>query len=155
MTARRRRPARSRQRSRVAESSTQPYGARRLLLDTNAWLWWQADDRRLGPHARAAIQGAYEVFLSAASAWEMAIKSSLGKLRTPKEPSVSAQLARTGFSPLAIDVVHAEAVQALPALHRDPFDRLLIAQARVEGLTIVTSDAVFAKYGTGMILATE
>lgn len=94
---------------------------------------------------RQAIRdGANEVYLSAASVWEMAIKQALGRLQAP-EP-VSAAAARLGFEPLSIAFAHAEATALLPPLHRDPFDRLLVAQARTEGLTLVTSDPMIRAY---------
>ncbi len=117
----------------------------RLLLDTHAFLWWCGDDPRLGDVERQAIrEGANEVFLSAASVWQMAIKQALGRLRVP-EPA-SAAVARLGFEPLPIAFEHAEATVLLPPLHRDPFDRLLLAQARMEGLTLVTSDPLIRAY---------
>jgi len=117
----------------------------RLLLDTHAFLWWCGDDPRLGDVERRAIRdGANEVFLSAASVWEMAIKQELGRLQVP-EPA-SAAVARLGFEPLPIAFAHAEATTLLPPLHRDPFDRLLVAQARTEGLTLVTSDPLIREY---------
>jgi PIN domain nuclease of toxin-antitoxin system len=117
----------------------------RLLLDTHAFLWWCGDDPRLGDVERQAIRdGANEAYLSAASVWEMATKQALGRLRVP-EP-VSAAAARLGFEPLPIAFAHAEATALLPPLHRDPFDRLLVAQARTEGLTLVTSDPMIRAY---------
>jgi PIN domain nuclease of toxin-antitoxin system len=117
----------------------------RLLLDTHTFLWWCGDDPRLGDVERQAIRdGANEAYLSAASVWEMAIKQALGRLQVP-EP-VSAAAARLGFEPLPIAFAHAEATALLPPLHRDPFDRLLVAQARTEGLTLVTSDPMIRAY---------
>jgi PIN domain nuclease of toxin-antitoxin system len=117
----------------------------RLLLDTHAFLWWCGDDPLLGGVERQAIRdGANQVYLSAASVWEMAIKRALGRLRVP-EPA-SAAVARLGFEPLPIAFAHAEATALLPPLHRDPFDRLLVAQARTEGLTLVTSDPLIRAY---------
>ena len=127
---------------------------RRLLLDTHVWLWWQADDPRLGPAARRNIHSAAEVRFSAASAWEIAIKSALGKLRLPRGADIDAELARDGFVPLAVEIAHADGVRALPALHRDPFDRLLVAQALAEGLTLVTADAALARYDVPVVDAT-
>jgi PIN domain nuclease of toxin-antitoxin system len=117
----------------------------RLLVDTHVFLWWCADDRRLSAALRAALRdGANEVYLSAASVWEMKIKEALGRLRTP-EP-VSAAALRLGFEPLPIQFGHAEATSQLPPLHRDPFDRMLVAQARVESLTLVTRDPAIRSY---------
>jgi len=117
----------------------------RLLLDTHAFLWWCEDDPQLGVAEREAIRdGANEVFLSAASVWEMAIKQALGRLQVPEPASVAAL--RMGIVPLPVAFAHAEATVALPVLHRDPFDRLLVAQARTEGLTLVTHDPLIRAY---------
>ena len=117
----------------------------RLLLDTHTFLWWCKDDPQLGEAERAAIRdGANEVFLSAASVWEMAIKQALGRLKVPEPPSVAAP--RMGMVPLPISFAHAEATSLLPPRHRDPFDRLLVAQARTEGLTLVTRDPLIRAY---------
>lgn len=124
----------------------------RLLLDTQALLWWLADSPKLGRAARAAIgEGNNTVFVSAASAWEMAIKSALGKLRAPDD--LKAALKAERFLELPIQIAHAAALQQLPALHRDPFDRMLVAQARTENLTVVTSDPVFTGYQVPVISA--
>jgi PIN domain nuclease of toxin-antitoxin system len=122
---------------------------KRLLLDTEALIWWDANDPRLGGNARAAIQNASDVYVSAASAWEIAIKVALGKLRTRRRASDA--IADALFQELPVTVEHAEAVSALPAHHTDPFDRLIIAAAGVEGLTIVSSDRQFAPYGLPLI----
>jgi len=117
----------------------------RLLLDTQAFLWWCADDARLPEAERQAIRdGANDVFLSAASVWEMAIKQALGRLQVP-EPA-SAVVTRLGIARLPVTFEHAEASVVLPPLHRDPFDRLLVAQARIEGLTVVTRDPAIRSY---------
>ena len=117
----------------------------RLLLDTHTFLWWCEDDPQLREAERAAIRdGANEVFLSAASVWEIAIKHALGRLEIPEPASAAA--VRLGFEPLAISFAHAEATALLPPLHRDPFDRMLVAQARTEGLTLVTRDPVIRAY---------
>lgn len=128
--------------------------SRRLLLDTHVWLWWQADDTRLGTESRRLIQRASEVRFSAVSAWEIAIKAGLGKLQLPKGADVGAALAESGFVALPVDIEHAEDVRRLPDLHRDPFDRMLVAQARIEGLTMVTADRQLAAYGIPVIDAT-
>ena len=120
-----------------------------LLLDTEALIWWDGNDPRLGGKARAAIQEATEVYVSSASAWEIVIKSALGKLKTTRKPAKA--VADGGFRELPISFEHAEAVRKLPRHHSDPFDRLIIAAAGVEGCTIVTSDEKFAMYGVDTI----
>jgi PIN domain nuclease of toxin-antitoxin system len=121
----------------------------RLLLDTHVFLWWVADDPRLPPRARRAIADAGECFLSIASCWEMAIKVSLGKLTLPTtvERFVPLQLAANGIGLLPIDLDHVAHVAVLPFHHRDPFDRLLAAQALLEHLVVVSADPVFRRYG--------
>jgi PIN domain nuclease of toxin-antitoxin system len=121
----------------------------RLLLDTAPLIWWDADDPQLGARARAAIEDASEVWVSAASAWEIAIKQAVGKLDTKRDTADA--VAQAGFVPLPVSFAHAAAVRDLPPHHRDPFDRLIIASARVEGLTIVTSDARFGPYGVPLV----
>ena len=122
----------------------------KLLLDTQALLWWLADSTRLGGVARAAIvDGNKTVFVSAASALEMEIKNALGKLRVPD--NLEATLAKERFLELPIRITHTAALRRLPAIHRDPFDRLLVAQAQVEGLSVVTSDPVFGRYKVPVI----
>jgi len=117
----------------------------RLLVDTHVFLWWRGDDPRLGEVERQAIRyGQNDVFLSAASIWEIAVKHSLGRLEIPEPASAAA--VRLGFEPLPISFAHAEATTLLPPLHRDPFDRMLVAQARTEGLTLVTRDPVIRAY---------
>lgn len=120
-----------------------------LLLDTQALLWWKGGSRKLGRRARQAIEtGAGTVRVSAASAWEIAIKSRTGRLKLtePLDVWMPDQLEREGFLMLSVTVRHAVAVASLPDHHRDPFDRVLIAQARSDGLTVVTSDAAFDDY---------
>ncbi|MPY88415.1 MAG: PIN domain-containing protein [Luteitalea sp.] len=122
---------------------------KRLLLDTEAFIWWDANDPRLGGNARAAMQNAAEVYVSAASAWEIAIKAALGKLRSVRRPAQA--VIESGFSELPVSFEHADAVRELPPHHRDPFDRLILAAARVEELTIVTSDSTFPRYALPLI----
>jgi PIN domain nuclease of toxin-antitoxin system len=121
----------------------------RLLLDTEVLIWWDANDARLGGHARATIQDAEDVYVSAASAWEIVIKASLGKLRTTRRPELA--VSEGGFRSMPITFEHAEAVGALPPHHRDPFDRIIIATSRVEGLTVMTSDDTFRLYDVSLI----
>jgi PIN domain nuclease of toxin-antitoxin system len=125
-----------------------------LLLDTHAFLWWVAASGELSRKARSAIGSARnECFVSVASGWEIAIKVSLGKLRIDGalDRFLPEQLAANGFRALAIDLKHAARVATLPFHHRDPFDRLLVAQALEEDLAIVTADPVIAKYGVNRV----
>lgn len=120
-----------------------------LLLDTHVFLWWLRDDRRLGRRARQQIASPESrVLVSAASIWEIAIKSSIGKLRWPSasSPSLEDAISACGFEELAIEPRHAAAVRDLPSLHGDPFDRILVSQASVEGLQIVTGDPQISRY---------
>ncbi|WP_299911677.1 type II toxin-antitoxin system VapC family toxin [uncultured Paracoccus sp.] len=121
----------------------------RLLLDTHILLWAMLDDPRLTRAARRAIAEAEAVLVSAASVWEVAIKSGLGKLDVPADLFDRALAA--GARPLPISWAHARAVQDLPPHHADPFDRLLIAQARCEGLVLVSADAKFRTYDVDLI----
>lgn len=121
-----------------------------LLLDTHAFLWWIADDRRLSRRARAAIaQRTDQCFVSLVSVWEMAIKTSLGKLTlaAPLERFIPEQLTVNGFDLHPVEFAHVVRVSDLAFHHRDPFDRLLAAQALAEGLTIVSADPIFKRYG--------
>jgi len=123
-----------------------------LLLDTHVLLWWLDDDPSLSKQAKANISNGHNlVFLSAAVVWEIRIKQALGKLIIPSDfPQV---LDAQPFEMLAITVAHAYAVGDLPTYHRDPFDRMLIAQAKLERLTIVTRDKAFNKYQIPIIKA--
>ncbi|MFH0728092.1 MAG: type II toxin-antitoxin system VapC family toxin [Pseudomonadota bacterium] len=126
----------------------------RLLLDTHIFLWWVDDAPDLSDTARRAIADEKnECYLSLTSCWEMAIKSSLGKLRLakPVERFVSEQLTANGFTLLPIELRHAAKIEKLPLHHRDPFDRLLIAQAISEKLIIVSVDRIFSDYGVKVI----
>ena len=125
----------------------------KLLLDTHAFLWFVTGDPRLSRRARRAIESDEAApFLSAASVWEMAIKVSLKRLVLPTsvEEYVAEKLTE-GFGMLSIDWPHAAAVEKLPFLHRDPFDRLLAAQALTERLSLVSGDPVFREYGVKVI----
>jgi len=121
----------------------------RLLLDTHVFLWWQQGHRRLKVDVRRAIQRADAVFVSAASAWEAVIKIGLGKLQIPAP--FSEGVAQSAFSELPVTIAHAEQLAQLPQHHTDPFDRLLIAQCRCEGLTVVTHDRAFEVYGVPVL----
>lgn len=121
----------------------------RILLDTHAFLWWTSDSPELTDNVRAIIADeTTECWLSLASCWEMAIKISLGKLRlsAPLERFIPEQLAANGIRLLNIDFRHIGAVEDLPFHHRDPFDRLLVAQALAEDLVLVTKDNAFTRY---------
>jgi len=117
----------------------------RLLLDTHVYLWSVMDDRKLTKAARKLIQDADDVFVSSASIWEASIKAGLGKLDVDVNLLVS-EIKASGFSELPVRAVHAALVRDLPDIHRDPFDRLLIAQALSEPLRLVTSDGHLSKY---------
>jgi PIN domain nuclease of toxin-antitoxin system len=122
----------------------------KLLLDTHVFLWWVNDAPELSETARAAISDAGNTcYLSMASCWEMAIKSSLGKLKLkkPVERFVSEQMQQNGFLMLNIELRHIAKIETLEYLHRDPFDRLLLMQARTEKMTLVTVDAALLSYG--------
>ena len=121
----------------------------RLLLDTHIVLWAMADDPRLPRTLRDAVAGAEALFISAATVWEVAIKSSLGKLEVPADLFDRALAA--GAQPLAITWTHARTVAGLPPHHADPFDRMMIAQARAEGLTLVSVDRQFAAYDVALL----
>lgn len=124
---------------------------RRLLLDTHVFLWWQTDDPKLGDAARARIRDAEVVFVSAVSGWEIAIKQSLGKLSAA--PPSGDTLVAHGFVELPVRLVHADAVAKLAPHHRDPFDRMLIAQCAHEDLVLVTGDSQLEAYGVPIIWA--
>jgi PIN domain nuclease of toxin-antitoxin system len=121
----------------------------RLLLDTHALLWWVANDASLSATADRVLQDdANEVYVSAASAWEATTKARLGKLAAgPLAQDFAGEVRRQGFVPLPISLDHGERAGSLPGHHRDPFDRMLIAQAQAEHLVLVSIDAVFDSYG--------
>ena len=121
-----------------------------LLLDSHIILWWLADDPKLSLKARRLIERADDVYVSAATTWELALKASLEKLRTPE--GFVETVEEEGFRHLPITPLHAMAVKALPWHHRDPFDRLLVAQARMEGLRLVTAKRRLARYGRWIVL---
>lgn len=121
----------------------------RLLLDTHTVLWWVNADAALSTRARTAITQATEVLVSAASAWEMAIKASLGRLPAALDllSDFEGALAKDGFRALSITAQHGLRAGFLPGPHKDPFDRMLIAQAQAENLAVVSNDPVFDGYG--------
>ena len=126
----------------------------KVLLDTHTFLWWISNDTRLSSRAREVISnGNNELLLSAASGWEIAIKVRLGRLQLPYEPErfIPEQLVINAIQSLPIKISHALHTYSLPIYHRDPFDRIIIAQAQLEGLPILTSDPQIAKYKVEII----
>jgi PIN domain nuclease of toxin-antitoxin system len=122
----------------------------RLLLDTHVLIWWD-EGAALSHEAVAAIQEAEQVYVSAVTGWEIAIKASLGRLETTR--TVVDAVIESGFEELPVRLAHAQAVEVLPWHHRDPFDRMLVAQAREEGLTIVSRDRVMPQYDVRLLKA--
>jgi PIN domain nuclease of toxin-antitoxin system len=124
-----------------------------LLLDTHAFLWFVAGDERLSTRARQAMESEdAELFLSAASIWEMAIKSSLGRLTLPVPlDEYIAEKLEHGFRVLPVDWTHSVAVEKMAFHHRDPFDRLLVAQSVAEGMALVSADPEFRQYKAKVI----
>ena len=117
----------------------------KLLLDTHTLLWWLDGGRKLSAHARTLIADPEnEVYVSAVTAWEIVVKKAIGKLVAPD--NLEEEVIRHQFDRLSISFAHVSELQKLPTIHRDPFDRMLIAQARAEVLTIVTKDPNFPKY---------
>ena len=128
--------------------------AERYLLDTHCWLWWNSAPERLNPAAYAAIaDGRNTLYFSAVSGWEIAIKTALGKLRLPDAPAtyVPRRLESNGIQSLPVELRHALAVAGLPPLHQDPFDRLLVAQAQAESLTLICADEAVRQYDVKVI----
>jgi PIN domain nuclease of toxin-antitoxin system len=128
----------------------------KVLLDTHIWLWMLAEPDRLSDPTRDLIQdGDTTLYLSSVSSWEIAIKHSLGRLPLPEPPEqyVPARMRTTGVRGLPIEHAHALHVDTLEMHHRDPFDRLLVAQSRVEGLPLVTADRVFERYDIEVVSA--
>ena len=128
---------------------------RKLLLDTHVWLWSIISPAKLGGKGRSLLEDTdNELYLSAASSWEIAIKYRLGRLPLPEPPHtfIPPRLTRDGIRPLSVEHHHACQVADLPDLHRDPFDRLLIAQAQTENLVFVTADRALSDYDVAMLL---
>jgi PIN domain nuclease of toxin-antitoxin system len=128
--------------------------ALRYLLDTHALLWWWTDDPQLSAHARSLIADeGHEIFVSAASAWEIATKHRLGKLPEANGamPRFNELIQADGFRHLPVSYLHALKAGAYPHVHRDPFDRMLAAQSEIEALPLVTCDSALAAFGTRMI----
>lgn len=123
----------------------------RILIDTHIYLWWLQDHPRLSKDARNKIVSATEVFVSSASIWEAAIKTAMGKLDADLDALV-AEIANSGFQELPVTAKHAAMVMQLADLHRDPFDRILIAQALCEPLRFLTADEVLRGYSELVIV---
>jgi PIN domain nuclease of toxin-antitoxin system len=117
----------------------------RILLDTHVYLWWLQDHPKLSKAGRAEIIAASEVFVSSASIWEATIKAGIGKLEVDVNQLV-AEIANSGFQELPISATHAAMVARLPDIHRDPFDRILVAQALCEPLRLLTADGILSRY---------
>ena len=118
---------------------------KRLLLDTHVLLWWLSGSSELGAMAKKAIADPKnQIYVSSASTWEISIKRSLGKLEAPSD--MSTIIEEEGFTPLSISLYHGDQAGQLPDLHKDPFDRMLIAQAQSEGLVIITHDDAITRY---------
>ena len=126
----------------------------RLLLDTHVFLWLQTEPEGLREHRAVVEDPDTELLVSAASAWEIAIKHALGRLPLPEPPAtyVPTRVQAIRATPLAVQHDHALAVASLPLLHRDPFDRLLVAQALVLGVTILTADSILEQYPARTLL---
>lgn len=117
----------------------------RVLLDTQVLLWWLANDPRLGSRCKELISdNRNQVFVSAATTWEISIKTALGKLTAPED--MDSIVDDEGFDKLPISLYHGQLAGRLPPLHRDPFDRMLIAQAQAEGLILITADEMITRY---------
>jgi PIN domain nuclease of toxin-antitoxin system len=126
----------------------------KILLDTHAFLWWITDHPKLPSLVRRIMgNGKNELFLSAVSGWEIAIKAQMGRLQIPEKPErfVRQQMAINRIHDLPIQISHAVHVYDLPHYHRDPFDRMLVAQAQLEGLSLLTNDARIAQYPVKVI----
>lgn len=121
----------------------------RLLIDSHVALWWQGADPSLGPSCRELLRTADEVYFSAVTPWELGIKRSLGKVAYPD--GLVEELQSVGFAELAISAAHASRAPELPPHHRDPFDRMLVAQAQSESLAIVTADRQLDPYDVELI----
>jgi PIN domain nuclease of toxin-antitoxin system len=121
----------------------------RILLDSHVALWWLEDSDSLGVRCRELIEQADEAYFSAVTPWELGIKRALGKLSMPD--GLVYALQSGGFVPLAISAEHAERAPALPIHHRDPFDRMLVAQAQLEALALVSADAGFGAYEVELV----
>jgi PIN domain nuclease of toxin-antitoxin system len=117
----------------------------KLLLDTHIYLWWVKDDRKLSKPARSLIMSAEEVYISSVSIWEATTKAQIGKLEVDPNDLIN-ELDNSGFLELPLTMQHVAKLHTLPILHRDPFDRIIIAQAVSEPLTLITADTILGKY---------
>jgi PIN domain nuclease of toxin-antitoxin system len=120
-----------------------------LLLDTHVVLWWLTDDPALPAEIKARLDHDPDVYVSSVTIWEIAIKQAIGKLTGPDD--LPGLIAGSGFAELPISSGHAIAAGRLPPIHRDPFDRMLVAQAQCEDLTLVTADSRCQKYEVGLL----
>lgn len=123
----------------------------RLLLDTHVVIWWLADDPTLSDTLKSVLDSEPDVYLSPVTVWEIAIKQAAGKIKEPAD--LAERLRNSGFKELSVTSEHAVAAGQLPMIHRDPFDRMLVAQARCAGLMLVTRDADIRKYEVPVIVA--
>ena len=127
----------------------------KVLLDTHTFLWWNTEDPLLSLHAKAIIaDGQNEVFLSAASVWEIAIKTAKGRLVLPEPPAqyISSRMRLYRFQPLPVQIYHAAHVYELPSHHSDPFDRMLVSQSQLEAMPLITKDEDIQQYDLETIL---
>lgn len=122
-----------------------------LLLDTHVILWWLLDDAALSDEIKDSLDHEPDVYVSSATIWEVAIKQAMGKLNAPAD--LPERIRGSGFRELAISFEHAQAAGRLPLIHRDPFDRMLVAQALCEGLTLVTRDRWCVEYDVPVLKA--
>ncbi len=128
----------------------------KLLLDTQCWLWWFSEPERLSEEAIAQISDeANEVWFSVASVWEIGIKVAIGKLPLPEpiDGYISTRMIQLGARSLEIKASHALQAASLPLIHKDPFDRMLIAQSQIEAMTLVSADSMFDRYDVSVIWA--
>lgn len=126
----------------------------KYLLDTHTFLWWNMDDPQLSSIAKEIIaNGNTEIFLSAASAWEIAIKTARGRLTLPEDPAhyITSRMSLHNFQALPVQIHHATQVYKLPVHHTDPFDRLLIAQSQIESMPLLSVDADIRKYDVEVV----
>jgi len=126
----------------------------KYLLDTHAFLWFVSDDKRLSSKAKSIIQDSNnEIYFSAASAWEMSIKAKLGRLKFRRnlESFIIEQLTANSFGPLAITIPHSLYTEKLPQIHKDPFDRMMISQTKVENMVLITGDKKIREYKVSIV----